>query len=395
MPEIILNTAGTCRTTGTADPVIIASTGRAGSFADIADGTEVCYFRRYAAAGRVGFENAVGIWRPVVTASGIGYIDRTSIDASSNDGAAVVWGVGLQVIDVSIKPDMLVLADDPRLDTVEPGDLGTAATIDGSETWIASQDGEGIDLTAEQVSGTPFTQKSGHGAIKRIREYTDFSRIRPAFASSTGGTLDLEPYLVTQSGTGASASQATVTTLFDPGVSLNTGTTNTGYVVLQHLFGPIAYLSGTSSFDTRAEIKLVDLATAGEDYVFSFGFFVLGATPATTQFIGLIASRSLGSNWAQMVKNAAGQTTPGSTGVALQTSANTTLRAWYDYATAKTRFYIDGTEAPSIIDAARTMDPFSLVRAGFILQKIAGTTNRTVHIHRHSIDILWRTVPHF
>lgn len=102
MPQIILNTAGTCRTTGTADPVIIGETGQSGSFDDIADGTEIVYFRRYADSGRAGFENAIGIWR-----SATGKIERTSVTKSSNAGAAVVWGVGLQIIDVTAFPSMI------------------------------------------------------------------------------------------------------------------------------------------------------------------------------------------------------------------------------------------------------------------------------------------------
>jgi hypothetical protein len=112
MPEILLNTAGLSRTTGTADPVITSDTGKSGSFADVADGTEIAYYRRYAQAGRVGFENCIGIWHPDATGATIGYIDRTVTIKSSNDDAPVLWGVGLQVIDVSLSAEMVVSEDD-------------------------------------------------------------------------------------------------------------------------------------------------------------------------------------------------------------------------------------------------------------------------------------------
>jgi len=402
MPEIILNAAGFTRTTGTANPTITGDTGKSGSFSDIATGTEVAYYRRYS-SNKAGFENGIGIWREVAAAGSIGYIERTSVEKSSNDNEAVVWGVGEQIIDVTITPDMIVADDDERLLTVEPGELGTVAELDGTEAWIALKDGDGVDVTSGQVLGTPFLQKSGFKFLDptleadthRIREYSDFSRIRPAYTSTSGAPLDLEPYLITQSGTGAKAAQSADTTLLQPGLALTTGTDTNGYVIAQHMYGPIAYFEGTSNYDMRAEVKLVDLPTAGEAYTFSAGFFVLGAAPATTQFIGLVASYGLGANWAQMVKDASGQTTPGTSGVALQTATSTVIRVWYDHATAKTRFFINGVEVPGITDAVRAMDPLSLVRAGFILQKTAGTTSRTVHIYRHSIDILWPEIPHF
>lgn len=394
MPAIILNVSGTTRTTGTANPVISGTTGKSGPFSDLANNTEVAYVRRYS-NNKAGFENCIGIWK-----SATNTIERTSVEKSSNDGDPVVWGVGEQTIDATITPDMIVADDDPRLDTVDSGDMDAATSIDGDEGIIADQDGDGVIITPSQILGTPFLQKSGHGAVTRIREYSDFTRIRPAFTSSDGGTLDLEPYLVNQGGTGAKASQVGALGLSPPstgrpGLLLNTGTDTTGYTVVQHLWGPMLYANGASSFDQRAEIKMVDLPTAGEDYLFAFGFFVLGVAPATTQFIGLVAARSLGSNWAQMVKNSGGQTTPGTSGVPIQTSANTVLRVWYDPATTKTRFYIDGVELPSISDATRAMDLFSLVRPGFIIQKIAGTTNRTVVVWRHSIDVLGLAAPNF
>jgi len=108
MPEIILNAAGFTRTTGTANPTITGDTGKSGSFSDIATGTEVAYYRRYS-SNKAGFENGIGIWREVSAAGSIGYIERTSVELSSNPGddgyAPVVWGVGEQIIDDHIVVD--------------------------------------------------------------------------------------------------------------------------------------------------------------------------------------------------------------------------------------------------------------------------------------------------
>ena len=164
MPEIILNAAGFTRTTGTANPTITGDTGKSGSFSDIATGTEVAYVRRYS-SDKPGFENCIGIWRAVAAAGSIGYIERTSVELSSNPGDdgydPVVWGVGEQTVDVTITPDMIVADDDERLLTVAPGELGTVATLDGTEKWIADQGGDGIDITSDQVLGTKKKKKSG------------------------------------------------------------------------------------------------------------------------------------------------------------------------------------------------------------------------------------------
>jgi len=403
MPEILLNRAAFTRTTGTANPTLTGDPGKSGSMSTVPTGTQVAYVRRYS-SNKPGFENCIGIWRAVAAAGSIGYIERTSVELSSNpgddDNEAVVWGVGEQTVDVTITPDMIVADDDERLLTVAPGELGTVATITGGEKWIAEQGGDGIDITSEQVLGTPFIQNSGHGTIKYLREYTDFRRIRPAFASSTGGTLDLEPYLITQNGSGAGASQLSSVSIFSPlyrtsGLLLTTGSTDTGYVVCEHLLGPLLFVNGTSNYDFRAEVLLETLPTSGEDYTFSAGFFLIGTAPATTQFIGLTASYGGGGEWASMVKNAAGQTTPANVDVATQTSSSVVLRAWYDGDTAKSRFFINGTEAPSITDAARALTPFSLVRPGFILKKTAGTTARRVAILRHSLNIKLAAIPYF
>jgi hypothetical protein len=121
MPEKVLNVSGNARTTGTANPIIIGGTGKSGSLADVSDGAEVAYYRRYKSS-KPGFENCIGIWRVNVTSAGIGYIERTSVEKSSNpagDGTfnPVVWGVGEQLIDISVTPRML----DSYLVTVQTG----------------------------------------------------------------------------------------------------------------------------------------------------------------------------------------------------------------------------------------------------------------------------------
>lgn len=307
--------------------------------------------------------------------------------------------IGLRVADASMFGQASKPIDrerDAPLLIVE--DMDAAGELSGTEAVPVSRGGNGVQTTTDGILGTPFLQKSGHATIKRLREYSDFTRIRPAFASSTGGTLDLEPYLVTQSGTGASASQLGAAgigapSFGRPGLLLSTGTTNTGYVVVEHLVGPLLFVAGTSNYDYRAEVQLIDLPTVDEAYTLEIGFFLLGSAPAFTQFMGFRVSQS-STEWRTVVTDAAGDTTPAS-GVTAQTATTTAMRVWYDNATAKTRYYINGTELASITDATRSVDAFSLVRAGFILKKTAGTTARKAIVLRHSLDIKFAAIPYF
>ena len=57
MPELILNAAGVCVTTGTGNPVITGNTRKSGPISAITDGAEVAYYRRYTSSTRSGFEN--------------------------------------------------------------------------------------------------------------------------------------------------------------------------------------------------------------------------------------------------------------------------------------------------------------------------------------------------
>lgn len=101
MPELILNTAGLCVTTGTANPVITGTTRKSGPISAIPDGTEVAYYRRYTSSTRSGFENCIGIWHASTNT-----IERTSVEKSSNSGSPVVWLSYEQTIDISLNRGM-------------------------------------------------------------------------------------------------------------------------------------------------------------------------------------------------------------------------------------------------------------------------------------------------
>jgi len=179
MPEIILNAAGFTRTTGTANPTITGDTGKSGSFSDIATGTEVAYYRRYS-SNKAGFENGIGIWRAVAAAGSIGYIERTSVELSSNPGDdgydPVVWGVGEQTVDVTITPDMIVADDDPRLISEDVDDMTPATYVDGTEKAAFSQGGDPVSITPEQIAGNPITMQMSHARDKN-RSFTNFSTL--------------------------------------------------------------------------------------------------------------------------------------------------------------------------------------------------------------------------
>jgi hypothetical protein len=273
-----------------------------------------------------------------------------------------------------------------------PGVAGTATNIDGDELFIADQDGSPVDITTQQVSGTPLTQKMTL-AKNHLRDYTDFYKIRPSFASTTGGTLDLEPFRVTQSGTGARAGQASDSLVYSGGLELVTGTTSTGYVVVEHLSAPLTFANGTSNFDFRAEVKLANLpVSGGENYVFKAGFFAQAAGVTTHEMTFNLDSSS--PNWLSTVKASTGSSRPNST-IAAQTTTAVALRVWYDPAEQRTRFFIDSVEVPGVSDYSRVVDLFTVLRAGFILTKTQNTTSRSVYVNRMATDILSPAVSHF
>lgn len=411
MPDFVLNCGGKSRTTGTAGYVISDDTGKSRDMRDVlTNGQVVAYHAEYRSS-KDGFEDGIGTWN-----SSTSTLARTTISASSNSNAAVSWGVGDKIVSVTTNVDMLTNAtyltgtvpiarlsvgttagtlmagDDARAGSIDYDDMDAAAAFDGTELVALSQGGDAVAGTTQNLLGDPFLQKMGHAAVKSVRDHSDFSRIRDAFSSTNGGTLDLEPYLVTQSGTGAGVSQGAPSQFGRPAAVMTTGTDTNGYVSVQHLFGGFAFAPGTSNFDHRMQVLPANLSVTGQVYYFVTGYMLLsGSTITQGMYFAIFPDEA---NYKCIVKDAAGETQTDS-GVAVQTSTPVVLRVWYDPAALATKFYINGTLVQTILDTTRAVDLFTVLRAGSLLFKSSGTTARTVQLRRHSINVLYEAVPYF
>jgi len=381
MPEILLNRAAFTRTTGTANPTLTGDTGKSGSMSTVPTGTQVAYVRRYS-SNKPGFENCIGIWRAVAAAGSIGYIERTSVELSSNDNEAVVWGVGEQTIDVTITPDMIVADDDERLLTVAPGELGTVATITGAEKWIAEQDGDGIDLTVDQVLGDPYRHAKSH-ALDRSRDYCFFNKMRNDYVGTTSGSLiDLNPFVLYVGGTDAKAVNG-ASTYFAPCVSLQTGIDSTGYAVEAHTEYPHVFVAGASDLDQRWAFIIPVLPTGAQAFTIQIGFIAGFPALATAGVYFELTEAS--ANWFKVVKNAAG-TTRVDTGIAAVAAAPTTLRVAYSASATESRFWVNGVSSLAIDDATRAVDAFTFLGMTAGIRKTNGIVMRNLVLFAHKYD---------
>lgn len=381
MPEIILNAAGITRTTGTANPTITGDTGKSGSFSYIPDGTEIAYYRRYS-SNKPGFENCTGIWRAVAAAGSIGYIERGSVEKSSNGGSAVVWGVGEQIIDVTITPDMIVADDDPRLDTVAVGELGADATTDGTETWIAEKGGEGVDLNAEQVLGDPVHQKRGHKRIYR-KDYCDFHKVPASFFGTNGGQCGAEPWLSRFSGTGALVATAKSLTL--NGLILTTGTDTNGYAVIEHLQSPSLFNFGYSMETVfkggfnNANLPTVEAQTA------QIGFVTIPTALATAGFY--FEATEASPNWQAVVRANASNVTKKDTGVAYAQDFTPRFKPVFDALNLRFLFYINETLVATTLNSERIVPALTSLYMAAQIRKSAGSTTAGLFVSDHSYKI--------
>jgi len=387
MPEILLNRAAFTRTTGTANPTLTGDTGKSGSMSTVPTGTQVAYVRRYS-SNKPGFENCIGIWRAVAAAGSIGYIERTSVELSSNPGDdgydPVVWGVGEQTVDVTITPDMIVADDDERLLTVAPGELGTVATITGGEKWIADQGGEGIDLTAEQVQGDPVRQVRGH-TCDYIRDYTDFHRTTAAYSGTDGAIWGGEPWISRFSGSGAAVITAKLLAL--RGVILSTGTTTTGYAAIEHLQSPNLFNFGYSmeavfkgGFNT-AVLPTVEACTA------QIGFVTAPTALATAGFY--FEATEASPNWFAVVRANPSNVTRIDTGIAYTSDYTKRFKMVFDASqdVLAYRFYINEVLVATILEGTRMVPALTSLYMAAQIRKTAGTTAAGISFDHHSYKI--------
>lgn len=369
MPDLILNCAGTTRTVGTANPVVTGTTGKARSIlTDLTDGQEVAYYRSYASS-KAGFENATGTW-DVATSS----IIVNTIEASSNSGAPVVWGVGLQNIVISLTPAMLA--------GIDPGDMDAAAQFNGTELFAISQGGYGVAGTARQVLGKPVTRFMGHSR-NRYQDFSHLHRTSTTFDSgNTAGTLfGAEPFLCWASGTDAKVTQGSVTYSRVGIAACNLGTQITGYSACVSSFYPLAFnQAGTEPARVDIMASLSSVPSGAQNYIVQVGFFSAPTALAThgVFFRGTLTD----TDWRTMVKNSVGQDTS-ATGALLTASEYSifsvapTFGVEHDPEANKFNFYINGALVAEE-DDTYTPTIFEPMYMGVAIFRTNGTVNRLV-----------------
>lgn len=373
MPDFVLNCAGITRTTGTADPVIISGTGKSRSLADVPDGTEIAYYRRYKSS-KAGFENAIGIWRVQVTATSIGYIDRTSVEASSNDDAPVVWGVGEQWIDVAANLSML--------ESLSAGDLDPATTLTGTEIAFLIQGGDGVQSTPQAISGTPVTDVTSL-AFNRVQGYSRFDRTRVNFQGTDAALCDLEPYTAYKAAGGLIVQYA-VSTISPSCFVVSTGTATNEYACIRHSVYPIFFDPTLEYIDIFA--FTVTALPSVEAYTFQSGFIV-GAPALASQ--GMYLQLSAADAQFQCVVKGAGGETLVDTGITAAIAPTKYVRKiHYDpTAPASTKFYINGALVGTILNTDRVVATNQLLGMATSIRKSAGVNPASFVTDSHYYDI--------
>jgi len=305
------------------------------------------------------------------------------VELSSNPGDdgydPVVWGVGEQIIDVTITPDMIVADDDPRLETVDISDLNPSTSNDGTELIAASKNGDGVSLTAQQISGNPVTDMLGLN-LDRRRGFSDFSRTKPEYSATSGELYGLEPYLVNFAGTASAVGAFGAISGYD-NVLLSVGTATNGNAGIVRAGSAVAIL-----FDSTAELVTTwKVATS-----------VLDGTNNGTIQIGFVndfpdlCSRGMyfehtgeSPNWFACHTNSF-NTSRVNTGVAVNPIIQTVFRVYYDPLDGSTNYYIDGV---LVSTNTRSLIQFTQLQMAVTVRKSAGATPPTVGVSMHSFDV--------
>lgn len=291
-------------------------------------------------------------------------------------------------LDVGTIADTLAAGDDSRFGSVDIGDLTPATSIDGTELLPADQSGNGVSITAQEIAGTPYTATKSL-ALNRVRGYSDMSRMRASYSSTTNDTLvDLNPFTLFCSGANAGANNSAALFL-SPLLALNTGTTNAGFAAVLHTDAPYAFVAATSELDQRWSFLITILPTGGEDFTIQVGFVV--GIPTTQGIYFELTSAS--PNWFKCVKNGAGTTRVDSGVAAIVGSV--TLRVAYSGAATESQFWIDGVALTPIDNTTRAPDALAALGMIASTRKTAGTAARGIIISHHLYDNAKDEVPYF
>jgi hypothetical protein len=422
MPDFVLNCAGTSRTTGTAGYVISGTTGKSRSMVSaLTNGQQVAYHIEYKSS-KAGFEDGIGTWN-----SSTSTLARTAISASSNADAAVSWGVGEKVLYCTVNPDMLTNANylatgtvpaarvpagttadtfavgnDPRFDTIDPVDMDPAETLDGTEIIPIVQDGDGAQTTVQGIAGNPLTAQLGH-ARNTNKSFSNFTKLSKSFiaaAGSSGVAAGLEPFLCYASGTGAGLANLQLFTQ-TPAMTLDTGTTTTGRVCLEHLEYPILYDPVQFDRDYRKTVSMGgNLPVSGNDFIIQCGFLDSAPEIATLGTgLGVFFELKTGdTNWqACWISRTSGESNYRrvDTGVLASTSTTYTFRVHLRSsqtvsADRKADFYINNELVASILhnDTGVTVMPTNTrLSMAEVVKKSSGSTGGAITVVAHYSEI--------
>ena len=222
MPDFVDNTAGYSEVTGTADYLMTTtSTGKHRRLDQaLTDGQQVAYYAIGTSNGADAFESGIGTWQTSGTT-----LIRGTITTSTN-GGTISWDAGEKTIYIVANSATLVNTEDERLLALDYGELNPAESLDGEELIAASQDGDGVSLTAQQISGNPVTNMLGLN-LDRRRGFSDFSRTKSTYTATTNELYGQEPYLVNHAGTGSTIVAGNAITGYDS-VFLVVGTDTNG-----------------------------------------------------------------------------------------------------------------------------------------------------------------------
>ena len=393
MPDFVDNTAGYSEVTGTSD-YLMTTTGTGLHLRldqALVDAQEVAYYAVGTSNGVDAFESGVGTWDDSENTLVVGTITN-----SSNGGGKISWDAGDKTIYIVSSADMLtdmelmtegatkkILTPAERAAiaaVVSADELDAAAQLDGTEIIPGLQDGSGVGITTQQISGSPLTDARSL-AKDRSKGYSNFSKIRGVgYTSADAGVLDLEPFKVHQSGAGASIIQAHGV-LGEMSIIGSTGTTTTGYSAITHLewhkFDP------AKEMDFRVKIAPIQLPTAGQNYTLQIGF-VSGAPALATHGMYFQLDET-NTKWQAIVRNtgvsAATPTTVDATALGV-----VDLRVHYDPSVLSTKFYINGTLAATTLNTTKVVPTDTQMETTISIRKSALTTAASYVAQHLSFD---------
>lgn len=423
------NIAGYTLTVGTADFVITDSIAQYDPIVDnLADGDERNYKAQFIDPSfGDDYETGRGTWN-----AGAGTISRTTIKTSSNNGSIVNFGAGPKVVFIvsdyesltdmnnmvdsavgagslkmttaertNIAANVALLAtrgdaftydigtaagtvaegDDARFGSVDIGDLTPATSIDGTELLPADQGGDGVSITAQQVSGTPVTDATSL-AFARVRGYSRFDRTRNAFSGTDAALCDLEPYTCFKAAGGAVAQFAAFGTA-PPSLVLNTGTATNEYACIRHSLYP-TFFDPTLEYIDIFSFAITALPST-EAYTLQTGFIV-GAPALATQGMYLQLSAA-DAQFQCVVKDAGGETLVDTGITAAIAPAKYVRKIHYDPVALSTKFYLDGVLVGTIANSTRVVATNQLLGMAASIRKSAGTTAASLITDGHYYDL--------